>query len=299
MEKLIYPFSKVVWILLIFSAVIAFCVVFIMKRRSRIAREIFFGMKLKDVSRVPHYMNFVSISLGDTSTRLPIYNFGRFVLSLFLLVTIVLRSAYQGVFFNVMTKNVKFNEVKSIKEIYDSNFTVYTTPWYTDIIENHELLGKLKMKIIRAADEKNLIYDAITNEKFNGALMEDYEGAMQISRENETLENLKICKEKVQAMYVVNYARRDFYLLKEINLVIRRLVEGGITNFWIKSLINNHKTNMEKEKNQPKVLNMKHVEGCFKLYLYGIIASLFAFLIELFSRKIFENKTVVTSAMTS
>lgn len=281
-EKLIYPFALEIWIMILCMSSIAFFSIHIMSKvKSKIAKEIFFGQKFSEISKISHYMNFIAFTIGDSSKQVPIYTFGRIILSTLLLSTIVLRSAYQGVFFQVMTNDVKFKEIETIKKIYDKNYTIYSSRWYVDIVESHDILRHLKLKVIQLKDQPEMFAKNLTDENFKGVIIEHYYGSIQWATENDSVKKLKFCKEKLHKMDIVNYMKKDFYLSREINLIIRRLNEGGIIQFWFKPIKERFEKDFRPEPIYPKILNYHHVEGCFKLLLSGIILSCIAFLFEI------------------
>ncbi len=56
---------------------------------------------------------------------LPGRNFARFNLMVFILFSLVVRTAYQGVQFDMMLKEMRPKDVKTIDELLEKNFTIY------------------------------------------------------------------------------------------------------------------------------------------------------------------------------
>lgn len=75
------------------------------------------------------------------------------------------------------------------------------------------------------------------------------------------------------------YARKNFFLLDDINRLIEIFKSAGLVDFWYSKFI---KTDIfVDEDKQPKVINLNKFKGCFDVFLFGCVVSLTAFLIEL------------------
>lgn len=131
-EKLIYPFSTNVWILIIVNFLIGFFVIFEIKRRSANAQNFVFG------SGVTHpYFNMFTGFIGGAQRVLPKNNFARFLLALLLIESLVIRSLYQGSFYEQSHKRHK--EVETIDEMVARGFTFYTIHGFADLFQASEV----------------------------------------------------------------------------------------------------------------------------------------------------------------
>lgn len=117
--------------------------------------------------------------------------------------------------------------------------------------------------------------------------------------------NISICKESLYTIPVVIYSRKNFYLLKEFNVILGRLIQAGLINFWRARDFDFSRLN-RKENQPPKVLTLPQVQGCFKILVVGYLIGGVVFIIEQlfmkkrnllcfleFSRQLFTNNHVV------
>lgn len=87
------------------------------------------------------------------------------------------------------------------------------------------------------------------------------------------------CKEIFMTIPVVIYTQKDFYLLKSINRRIELLRDSGLINFWQKQDFSRlHKV----KSNQPKVMKLKNLLGCFQILVFGCGCGFVVFIIELY-----------------
>jgi hypothetical protein len=69
--------------------------------------------------------NVVSIFFGIGQQKLPKSNPPRIVLMTFIMFCLVIRTAYQGVLFEMITSDMKKTNPASIEEMFERNYTVY------------------------------------------------------------------------------------------------------------------------------------------------------------------------------
>lgn len=96
-EKLFRPFQVEVWAALLTTFIVAAAVVTIIKLQKASIRDFIFGPG----NRSP-YMNILSVFLGvSIPGKIPGRNFARSLLMMFILFSIVKRTLYQGILFQV------------------------------------------------------------------------------------------------------------------------------------------------------------------------------------------------------
>ncbi|CRK91814.1 CLUMA_CG005439, isoform A [Clunio marinus] len=135
-EKLLLAFDKPVWSLIIITFALAFIVIIILRFCPRFIREFVIGRNVKEPA-----LNVIIAFFGLGQTILPRRNFARFLLIMFILYSLIIRTAYQGKSFEFLQKDMKRKGVQTVKDLFDKNYTIYTnkflqTEWKTaDIIK--------------------------------------------------------------------------------------------------------------------------------------------------------------------
>jgi hypothetical protein len=68
--------------------------------------------------------NVVGTFFGIGQVRLPVESFPRFILMCFILFCLIIRTAYQGVSYDMMTKDMRKPLPKTIRDLYLQNYTI-------------------------------------------------------------------------------------------------------------------------------------------------------------------------------
>jgi Ligated ion channel L-glutamate- and glycine-binding site len=131
-EKYMCPLDTWTWLLLTLVIVIAFIVIYVVKRLSQHAQNFIFGNKVNDP-----YLNVLVAVFGMSQHVLPHRNFPRFLLTIFLLFCLVMRTVYQGSLYRFLQMEMNHKEVQSIDEMIERDFKFYIVPSIIDLVEGH------------------------------------------------------------------------------------------------------------------------------------------------------------------
>jgi hypothetical protein len=134
-EKLLLPFDKTTWWMLVTTFGIAFCVILLVNRGPKKLKIVIYGRAVT----TPAY-NVVGTFFGVSQSRLPKTNFPRMVLMFFILFCLVIRTAYQGVFFELMATDMRKPVPTTVKGLIDENYTIYGFKSVITIFFNQTIL---------------------------------------------------------------------------------------------------------------------------------------------------------------
>lgn len=129
-EKLTFPFKTSVWIIISIFFFIGHFVIFIFKRQVTRIQNFIFGSGIKN----PYLNMFIGL-VGGTQHILPKTNFARFLLMSFLLYSLVIRTLYQGSFYQIMQSNIQHKEVQSIEQMIAEDFVLFSPLANSDLLE--------------------------------------------------------------------------------------------------------------------------------------------------------------------
>lgn len=132
-EKLIFPFTSPVWRMIALCFIIGFVITFMIKLHSKYAQSFVFGVDVQS----PNLNIFIAF-IGQTQNMLPKTNFARFLLMMFLLYSLVIRTLYQGSFYNMMQSEKRNKEFQSVEEIIKNDFYFYSTSLNIDVFQGAE-----------------------------------------------------------------------------------------------------------------------------------------------------------------
>lgn len=130
LEKLILPFSFSLWLLILACLLVGLFVIYIIKRQSTAIQNFVFGSGVANP-----YLSMLVGLIGGSQSVLPKRNFARFLLMMFLLYSVVIRTVYQGSFYHLMQSGSHDKEVQSIEEMIEKDFTFYAFKGNEDAYE--------------------------------------------------------------------------------------------------------------------------------------------------------------------
>lgn len=135
LEKLIYPFSLIPWILILTCLIVGFLVIAIISFRSKATRNFVFGKNVQNPCT-----NMIAGFIGGSQRVLPQKNFARFLLMIFLMYSLIIRTIYQGSFYKLLQANTQKREVQSIDEMVAEGFKFYIFLGITDLFQETEAM---------------------------------------------------------------------------------------------------------------------------------------------------------------
>ena len=127
-EKLFYPLAMEVWILLMSYLLIGIISIFIIKRLSKTIQIFVFCRKVKH----PYLNMFIGL-LGTTHHKLPGTNFARFLLMNFLILSLIIRTAYQGKLYQIMQANIKDPEPQTLREMEKQGYIFHAVEAFSEL----------------------------------------------------------------------------------------------------------------------------------------------------------------------
>lgn len=128
LEKMILPFDSETWIAIVLTLLFTFVVVQIINFTPPFIKNFCFGRNIRSPT-----MNFINILLTGLQNKVPGRNFSRFILMLFIIWCLIIRTCYQSGMFKYLQKDVRKPEIKSIVELIEKNFTFHCLFFEDDI----------------------------------------------------------------------------------------------------------------------------------------------------------------------
>ena len=120
LEKLIYPFQFMSWAFILLFCSMGLLIIFVMKWQSKCVQDFVIGPGVKDP-----YFNMFAVFVGQSRRKLPGKNFARYLLMMFTIYSMIIRTIYQGSFYQLMKSNKRQNHVQSLNEMVKKNFSFH------------------------------------------------------------------------------------------------------------------------------------------------------------------------------
>lgn len=120
-EKLFMMFDEDAWLAIAVTLLGGFLILQVLSNLpSRAAHDLVFGEKVRTAN-----MNYIGVIMGIGQTVLPKANFARFLLMMFIILCLVLRTCHQSMLYSLLQMDLRHSELKTIEEAIERNFTFY------------------------------------------------------------------------------------------------------------------------------------------------------------------------------
>lgn len=134
-EKLFYPFKLSLWIFIMLFFLIVTLSIFIVKRRSQVVQDFVFGTRVRSP-----YLNLFVGFIGGVQKLLPRKNFARFILMMFLMFSLIIRTLYLGSFYKLLKSDRHHKEVESLNEMIENGYTFHGTTVFYDVLLGSDVI---------------------------------------------------------------------------------------------------------------------------------------------------------------
>lgn len=124
-EKIFLPFDATTWWMIAMIFMSAFTVIFTVNFMSKSKKFLFYGQNTKMPA-----LNVARIFFGVAQARTPRESFPRIILLVFILYCLVIRTAYQGVFYEMITTDMKHDLPLTLDDLFVRNYTIYVQKGY-------------------------------------------------------------------------------------------------------------------------------------------------------------------------
>lgn len=127
-EKFMRPLDKMTWIMLTTCIIIGLFVIFVVERLSKNLQNLLFGVGVNQP-----YLNILVALIGGSQYKSPRNNFARYLLMVFVMFCLVMRTIYTGSLYRMLQEKVYHNEVQSMADMIERNYTIYHIDSLTDL----------------------------------------------------------------------------------------------------------------------------------------------------------------------
>jgi len=253
-DKLIMPLKLEVWISTIVTILIALLIVQIINRMSQQVQNFVFGRNVTTPS-----LNIMIAFVGGGQSTLPRGNFARFLLTMFIIFSLIIRTCHQSKLYEYLQGDFVKSEITSIEELKDRNFTIYIAKGHTDFLnESYEFRNVIEYEICEVLE----LIEMTLRRDFHGAIViQDSHLAYIETVHRHGRISLKRLKAAELGYFITFPHKPQSFLMKEINEMIGRFHSAGLVDFDLNKFFK-----MDKKPNDitgPMPLTMNHLKACF------------------------------------
>ncbi|CAG9806528.1 unnamed protein product [Chironomus riparius] len=281
-EKLVLPFDTLTWIFSIAVFLGAFVCIFIINLISPTMQNLFYGEHVTSPA-----LNVIGIYFGSSQISLPFRNFPRIILVTFIMFCLVLRTAYQGVLFEMVAGDIRKPLPKTVDDLYKMNYTITIGD---DLEESMEETipedRRPNVIVMNIADQEIEIMHNISNSALKFAHC-SYEKMLQCYQ-NHFPESGGFLKEHLYS-FITGFMLYHFHFLFELtDETVQALLTGGILqhSFEMEDFKANHEVhsmamNIRSMTEKSKVMTMDDLSYGFTLWMFSCLITFIVFLVEM------------------
>ncbi|KAG5672148.1 hypothetical protein PVAND_002301 [Polypedilum vanderplanki] len=225
-EKLLLPFDFSTWMLLALTFSIAFITIFIVNHMSKEIQKIFYG----DSSGFLAF-NVLGTFFGIAQARVPSTNFPRMILMNFILFCLVIRTAYQGVFFELMATDMRKPVPKNLNELLEKNYLIYGIENSLEVLVLKDLLTKESQALLKTiSSNKDSVCSAFHRDAKKKAMMMTDLSIPLFSKvcSNDPI----VLKDSFITLSVAMIVCQNHFLFHVIDDVVEKTIPAGILQHW-------------------------------------------------------------------
>ena len=221
-------------------------------------------------------LNIVRLICNTAVPNLPISVPMRIYLSGVFIFSVTLQGIYQGQLASLLTKEVNLQNVDTLEDLENWNYTIYVNK---DVKPYREALN-FNGRIVSLED---YVCEKYVLEQAAAACVNDRLLLINIARKYD----LHLSRDHLMKMFIVYLIREDWPVEEKLNTVISRLVEADIFNRIslkeVESTIRRIKyDDKEKDKQKFKVMTLKELAFAFAILGIGLACSTVIFILEIF-----------------
>ena len=314
-DKLFMPFDRPTWMWLGIVFAAAFLVILLIKlSKSASMYDLIIGSNVSTPT-----LNVIAIFMGIGQILLPQRNVSRFMFMVFILFSLIMRTAYQGKYFEFLTSDMRRRTIQTIEELMHKNFTAVAQFRRCMFIycDSDLLAGWEKTKVWTFSNNSFLNYFRFNKEYLTDLLPDDVPNvneslsyAMRSSLtifmqlQDPTFKSFAIDNELNFSMYnykkepkdrlyfhqlerkiisynvYVGFSPEREFLFSTFDWNIKQLVEGGFFALWIDRYLSHPSVQAPKPGDTKVVLTMDHLMVGFTIWLGMLLIAFVAFTVE-------------------
>ncbi|XP_059619128.1 uncharacterized protein LOC132263401 [Phlebotomus argentipes] len=277
MEKILYPFNITVWTSIL-AVFIIWTVVVIVGKFLPVRKRIFiFGFN----NHFP-FVNVINVFLGGSMPSSPRRNFARFLLISWIILSLVVRTSYQGALFGFLKESKGPVLVDSIEEMQEEGYKIYGS---------HEILRQFPFRTIygsmleptESRDIERLRIKTL-DRSFKGAMI-GTEFALSYLNQKFFLKGIKYHSVRHETiLYPVSMVMQKYsHLVQAFDTELWKFKENGLVSKWTSEFYDSKFVKPQPDQGLQKPLIFRQLHGIFLIYIVMIGFSFLVFLLELFS----------------
>lgn len=277
-ERLIKPFRYIIWSCFSSSILFAILLIYFIRLLGRSdLMDFIYGQD----NRKP-ITNLIAALFGvGLVNKLPYRNFARYLLTVWMLYTFVLRSAYSGELFKILQDGSSRNVMSSIEEVVVNNYTIYAFATLEKVIK--ESVPEAKVEMVNTTEEE-LLLRISRGSADDKIVLCSLDLTIQYFNQLHPHARVRILREPVLTAPLIFYMPRHSYIKLRTGNLILDLIQSGLMKRYRRMILYSS-TKIQQDHADPTKLSIHLLFGVFCTYGAGLVFSTIVFVLEMFSKR--------------
>jgi len=283
LEKLFLPYDDIGWILIVMTFTAGLIVIQVVVRLSKNSQNFVFGHRVTSPT-----MNLFVAFFGLGQIVLPGRNFARFILILFILWCLIIRTAYQGILYELLKSDGRKELNLNAEDFLERNATIHTNEF--SFYAMMELTGRTshELNILASTYNASNVHEHVEilkNASGNNILaIDDLQFA--ISNKMQAFNDVKLLKNENHRIPLRFALVPGYFMQKLFEHKLMQMQEAGLIYYYQRRTIDSKYSDLLEEEDEPKVLSLSHLSIGFQAFLLFCCVAILVFVIEIVKFKI-------------
>jgi len=288
LEKLSLPYDQIGWILIVLTFSVGLIVIQVVLRLSKIKQNFVFGRHFTSPT-----MNLFGAFFGASHTTLPGRNFARFILMLYIVWCLIIRTAYQGVLYELLKSDGRKQQTLSVDDFLAGNMTLHLNHFCMYILFNMPGINYDEIALqsrLQYFDESNVHdhLESVKNSSDHFMAIDDLQFA--ISNRQKFITGIKIMKNENIRIPLKFATVQGYFMEKLFESKLMQMQEAGLIEHWKRKYYDPKFLDLMEEEDEPKVLTLQHLSIGFQVFLLFTGLAIIVFVVETVKFKWHKNR---------
>ncbi|CAD7090650.1 unnamed protein product [Hermetia illucens] len=272
LERLFFPFDYIVW----WCLGSIFLASYVLSGVLKVFNEKYLDF-LVGVGNDSPILQMFATAIGENATILPKRNFGRTILSIWLLANIIVRSSYQGLLFGFLQKTQYKKIPLTLDGLLDEGYKIYAPRSFISIFEAVGIPPE-KCETIKLPIEP--YFRRTQDPQCKRTLITTNFQIIIYNSENWSRPALDLLPQRVFQLPMVILYKKNSYLKAPFDRTLQKLIGSGLIDHWA-SLYMNRTASNDELISDPKAITVQDFLGTFMLCGILLVVALFVLIMEL------------------
>lgn len=275
--KLLNPFDDSVWHVINGMMLVVIVVTSILKCQSRRVQDFVFGKR----NRTP-FLNIMNVIVGLPVHKTPGRNFARWILTLFVIMWLILRSLYVAVLYKDLQSTERNLPIQTVEESLRLRFMYYMiAPTQENIKYLPEVYNR---KVVVSRNESTEIVKRFNDPSIRAAFLAALDTVRYSNKVKLYGFHLNVCNEPLMLRQYGIVFPKGTFLVSSFDEKLIILMENGLIGYWLSEHTENIKY-PPPHAQEPMKLTLNHLLSAYQVLLFGVGLAFLTLTIELVSMK--------------